>query len=87
MPYIVVRGTLGMSNTKVYGLSSPEAERISSQLRPGPINEAKDELTFYNSAVFVMNQLEYFFGYRVISCACQGDAAQPVWTMVKPRNY
>lgn len=86
MPYIVVRGTLGMSNTKVYGLSNNEAERLSSQLRPGPVNASKDELTFYNSAVFVMNQLEYFFGYKVIACACQGDAAQPVWTMAKSRH-
>jgi len=84
MPYVVVRGNLGMANTKVYGLSLHEAEQISARLRPGPQNTNKDELTFYNSTIYVMNQLEYFFGYRVITCASQGDSGQPIWTMTRP---
>lgn len=83
MPYVVVRGTLGMANTKVYGLSVQEADLMSAHLRPGPTNANKEELTFYNSAVYVINQLEYYFGYRVITSACQGESGQPIWTMSK----
>lgn len=85
MPYIAVRGNLGMSNTKVYGLTRPEIDHISIHLRPGPQDDNKDEITFYNSTVYVLNQLEYYFGFRVISSACQGDSGQPVWTMFRHR--
>ncbi|XP_046687399.1 uncharacterized protein LOC124373036 [Homalodisca vitripennis] len=73
MPYIVVRGTLGMANTRVYGLGDHEISEIKGRLRFVSKDETKDEVTLYNSVVFVLNQLEYHFGYRVITCTCQGD--------------
>lgn len=33
MPYVCVRGTLGMANTRVYGLNETEAEKITTILR------------------------------------------------------
>lgn len=84
MPIVVVRGSPGIANTQVYGLPPREAEQISQRLRPGPVNDHKDELTFYNSPVYLMNQLEYHLGYRVIGCAAQGESLQPVWTLSRP---
>ncbi|XP_039285753.1 uncharacterized protein LOC120351706 isoform X2 [Nilaparvata lugens] len=84
MPYIVIRGNLGMANTKVYGLAEQELAVVSSRLRLGPKNESKDELTLYNSVVYIMNQLEYFLGYTVVSSACQWESGQPMWTMGRP---
>lgn len=83
MPYVLVRGSPGVANTKVYGLPVHEAHRISQHLRPGPVNDQKDELTFYNSPVYLMNQLEYHFGYRVVACGAQGESLQPVWTLAR----
>lgn len=84
MPIVVVRGTPGIANTKVYGLPKQEADKMFALMRPGPVSEQKDELTFYNSPVNLMNQLEYHFGYRVVTCAAQGQAMQPVWTLARP---
>lgn len=84
MPYVVLRGNLGMANTKVYGLTPQELEAVAPRLRIGPKNESKDELTLYNSVVFVMNQFEYFLGYRVVSSTCQWETGQPMWTLERP---
>lgn len=84
MPYIIVRGTLGMANTKIYGLCDHEINEIKSRLRFMSMNEYKDEITVNNSVVYVLNQLEYFFGYRVVTCTCQGDMVQPMWTLSRP---
>lgn len=84
MPYVIVRGTLGMTNTRVYGLAEHEIQEIKGRMRFTARDEKKDEVTLYNSVVFVLNQLEYFFGYRVITCTCQGDMMQPMWTLSRP---
>lgn len=84
MPYIIVRGTLGMANTRVYGLSDHEINEMRNRLRFGGKDDLKDEVTLFNSVVYVLNQLEYHFGYRVITCTCQGDMVQPMWTLSRP---
>lgn len=84
MPYIAVRGNLGMANTKVYGLGEHEINEVKLKLRFAAYNENKDEVQVHNSVVFVLNQLEYLFGYRVITCTCQGDMTQPMWTLARP---
>lgn len=73
-----------MANTKVYGLSEYEINQIMNSLRFVGKDEMKDEVTLYNSVVYVLNQLEYFFGYRVTTCTCQGDMVQPMWTLFRP---
>ncbi|CAG0893572.1 unnamed protein product [Darwinula stevensoni] len=77
MPYVVVRGNLGMANTKVYGLADREIREISKHLQPGKFGPSGDPhvgvdgITFYNSPVLVMNQLEFHFGYKVVAGSAQ----------------
>ncbi|KAF6205752.1 hypothetical protein GE061_019925 [Apolygus lucorum] len=79
MPYVVVRGTLGMSNTRIYGLNETEVDKISETLR---VAEVKDALTVYNAPMFAVNQIEYHLGYVVMAAASQ--ERYTIWTMHKP---
>lgn len=82
MPYIGIRGNLGLANTRVYGLPAQELEVVESILRMGAKNDEKGEVTFYNAAMYLINQLEYHLGYVVITLASTED--QLMWTMYKP---
>ena len=91
MPYIHVRGNLGVSNTKVYGLTEREIRALeSSRLRKEPVNDVgdgrphesragADGIIFYSTPVHVINELEYHLSCRVISGGSQ--EGQPVWTL------
>uniref|UniRef100_A0A4V0Y8V2 Uncharacterized protein n=1 Tax=Rhodnius prolixus TaxID=13249 RepID=A0A4V0Y8V2_RHOPR len=85
MPYLGIRGTLGMANTRVYGLSEGEVLQISQFFRPGPRTIEKDELVLYNASMYVANQIEYHLGYRIIMCT-HADESQLIWTMFKAGN-
>lgn len=39
MPYVCVRGTLGMANTRIYGLSPDDVERIAEVLRVAEVSQ------------------------------------------------
>ncbi|BES93350.1 Hypothetical protein NTJ_06160 [Nesidiocoris tenuis] len=79
MPYVCVRGTLGMANTRVYGLNETEAEKITTILR---VAEVKDALTVYNAPMYAINQIEYHLGYVVIAATNQDRYT--IWTLHKP---
>jgi hypothetical protein len=94
MPYVHVRGNLGVCNTKVYGLTERELRALdvgSSRLRKEPVNDVGDGrpresraagldgVVYYSTPVHVINELEYHLGYRVVSGGSQDG--QPVWTL------
>ncbi|XP_014276721.1 uncharacterized protein [Halyomorpha halys] len=83
MPYLGIRGNLGIANTRVYGLTTGELEQIkaTTQLRMASENQDKCEVTFYNAAMYTINQLEYHLGYVVIAMASMDDCLS--WTMFR----
>ena len=87
MPYVVVRGNLGMNNTKVFGLPEREKAVLNRKLRAAESGGrvGPDGWGYQATPVQVLNELEYHFGYKVIASASHGDNGQPAWTM--ERSY
>lgn len=89
MSYISVRGNLGGTYSQVEGLSPREADRLQTLLRRGPKTEYHNEVSFFAPVINLINQLEFTFGYEVVSCTntvTSGPRGEDVtmWTMFRP---
>lgn len=89
MSYVSVRGNLGGTICQVEGLSEREAHLLSSVFPRGAKSEFINEISFYTPVINIINQLEFAFGYEVVSCTnsvTSGVRGQylTMWTLFRP---
>lgn len=84
MPHVVVKANVDATETKVFGLSMKDFNKIQSFLCVYGGKVGQDGHTFTHPPLQVLNALETKLGYMIVSSCGQGSHTNPIWTLHRP---